>query len=378
MKKIICLSLFVSFLPTSLWAGLFVGVAIVKKGLVVLEPAESGQGPGRVKERVRVELGDVIRVGVDGDCELLVYEGTVTHLPPNSDYRVTREGIFKMLDGGNVLVVPFRLQLGQKTQRLPLPAEPKALGTISPRGRVFMKHASSETWTPMVGQQQFSPGDMVRCDKDVQASISYETGLKVRLEEGSLAYLMPDTMSVERGGGMVVMPDIRFDFNFAASMTALRPLSPGTIFRFSESKDGCFLHVFKGAVKMALKAQGLPSRATIRAGYKSRLTRAGTIDKAESFVAKEGLQGLVSQITNALSTDGPLAIDGLFKSGPIVEAPEPPPAPTVAPAPIKTPPIARPPLPTKPAVTKKPVGPMPGQDLEDLFQLPRLGNSKLP
>ena len=129
MDKKFFLILLLAFLPVTLRAGLFVGVAIVKKGLVVLEPAESGQGPGRVKERVRVELGDVIRVGADGHCELLAYEGTVAHLPANSDYRVKRTGVYKMLDGGNVLVVPFRLQLGLKTQRLPMPQEPSALGT---------------------------------------------------------------------------------------------------------------------------------------------------------------------------------------------------------------------------------------------------------
>ena len=379
MDKKFFIILLLALLPNTLLAGLFVGVAIVKKGLVVLEPAESGQGPGRVKERVRVELGDVIRVGADGHCELLVYEGTVAHLPPNSDYRVKRQGIYKMLDGGNVLVVPFRLQLGQKTQRQPMPKEPSALGTITPRGRVFIKRCNSDTWAPMVGQQKFFPGDVVRCDKGVEAGIDYIEGPKIRLAAGTLAYLLPLSISIERGGGFVVLPAKRMNFFFAASMTSLRPRGVGTVFNVMEDKDGCYLHVFKGSVKMALKAQGLPSRATVRAGLKSRLTRAGTIDRPESFVAKDRLAGLVTKISSALENDGPLTLDELFKASPIAKAPNFTPPPTVAPPPptvkpVTRPPIAKPPATSKPRATLKPTGPMPGQDLEDLFQLPRLGS----
>ncbi len=381
MKQLI-FSLFVfSLLVSSCPAGLFVGVAVVKKGLVVLEPSESGQGPGRVKERVRVELGDVVRVGPDGDCQLLVYEGTVVHLPPDGDYRITRDGLFKMLDGGNVMIVPFKVKLGMKTQRLPLRENKTPLGTIIPRGRVFLKEAASPTWAPMAGSQQFFAGDVVRCDKGVEATIKFGNGLIVRMEAGTLAYLLADSISVERGGGIVSLPDKGAPkYYFAASMTALRPQRSGTVFRFFESKDGCHLHVIKGAVKMALKAQGLPSRKTVPAGLNTRLTRAGTIEKPQVFINKIQLANLATKVNGALSADGPLNISTIFS--PVKKVPTPPrPAPTVAPpvAAPKPPAMVKPPQPPRPPMaTKKPVGPIPGSDLEDLFQLPRLGKPQLP
>jgi len=346
-------------------AGLFVGVAMVAKGTVVLEPAEMGQGPGRVVERVRVELGDIVRIGEDGDCTLLVYDGTVYHFEPRGDYRIVREGIQKLLDGGEILIAPFRTVLGGRNQDERFSSEIHPLGTVTPRGRVFMRRAAADVWVPLAAPAAFAAGDILRSDEGADVMVAYETGVRLRLGPGTLAYLLADAVNVERGGGLVTV-DGRSDTTFAASMTALQPNGAAT-FVFHEAREGCRLKVLAGSVRLMLKAQGLPCAATVRQGFQTRLTRAGTIDPLAVLADQQRSAELARMAAGALAPGGALTAELAAMLG-IAATDMPPEAPTAR--------AAAPPPPPQPPPAPRPDArrPATASDLEDLFQLPRLNS----
>jgi len=287
MKKfqfIVLVAVFFNLSVICLDAGLFTGVAVVDSGLVILQPAQSGVGSGRIVSQVRLELGDLIKVGDDGVCYLYFIDGTIVSLDSNSEYRVRREALWKVLDGGEMIVADFNLVLGSKTQQQSLAPHQKKLGDLEPKGECFYKAPGSIVFKPLTSLTNFTSGGIVKTGSSGKVIITYnDSRLLILLEPDTLVYCLHTGINVETGSGLVcVSPQKQLPI-FDATMCRVRVRSNTAIFHFQELNDGAHLLVYQGKLQFSLKAQGLPRTVVLRQGDSSILRRSGLIEPSVKF-----------------------------------------------------------------------------------------------
>lgn len=358
------------------FSGLFTGIAVVDGGLVVLQPAESGVGSGRVVNEVRIELGDIIKVGEDGQCTVLFIDGTSVRLDTNSDYRVRRNGLWKLLDGGEMIVADFKVKLGSRTQKLPVNRAVTAIGEVFPFGECHYRSAAGEKWSKVEKSRVLHAGDVVKTGKDCHAFVlSHKGELKAFIEPETVFYCLHGGMNFESGGGLLIASPRATDFLFDASMSRIRPRAQEVIFRFRELPDGAWLDVYEGRIQLSLKAQGLPISKTLSNGWGTVLRRSGAIDKP---LRRESYQLEASQIPVLLKAFESKSVNEVitFLAGTVKvgTAPEEEKTPGGIPEDV----VPKPQIPKEPAPvpSKNSSAPVPGQgDLEKLFTLPRMGGT---
>ena len=357
-------------------AGVFVGVAVVEKGLVVLQPAESGVGSGRIVSQVRLELGDIVKVGEDGVCSVFFTEGTIVRLDKNSDYRVRRNGLWKILDGGEMVVADFATRMGSSTQRVPVSSKRNPLGEMTVDGECFYKFSKDEQWKSAGDLTMLYPGTMVKTTTNGWAFIvSSEGNLKAAIEPDSLVYFLHGGINFERGGGLVFAPEKGDTLRFDASMSRIRPRSNSLLFRFRELDDGAWIHVYSGRLQFSLKAQGLPMSRMLAAGTTTVLRRSGAIDRPQVFLDRSRAKDESSKVMKLFS-DKSLAGLRSFLGDSTVEAAALNDETEASIADLRTKKPEQAPEEVSPIVSGNKQVPGEAGDLEALFQLPRMGRSE--
>lgn len=367
--------------PAPAGAGLYVGVVRAVKGLVVVDSTSSPTGPRRVTDVGRVELGDLVRIGEGSSAELLTYEGSRVLLEANSDYRIDRDALLRQLDGGDIVARYFRLRLGAKTQTAVPGRPPEPIAMASSVGRPFVRGAEDEAWTPLGADRPILPGDVVRCDDGATAAVLFKAGGGVRLTPGTLAWLHADGIHLERGGGLVSLRGASRDLTVVTPMALIEPRRD-SVFRVEEERGGCRIHVLAGAVTLKRKSQGVAARTTVGAGQVGGLTRAGVVQQEERFLDGEASVRWADEVATLVAAGASAPMDlrltALFAGAGAGASP----APSSPPPPAPVPPRAEektgagvPPAPS-PAPSPAPGPPASAEELENLFQLPRLGGSE--
>jgi len=404
MKTFLAILLLLSFGAT-LSAAVFCGVVSTTRGLVVVERAGSMRGFA-VSDTARVELGDTLRTAEEGAADLHVYDGSTIHLESGGDYRIERLGVEKLLDGGVVFIHKFTFPLGSKTQDGRIVPTDSSLGSLGFSGRVFSRDIASSSWSSSNDDTVFVSGLTLRAEDTGAVFAHYRSGPRLRLTGSGLVHLLTDEVSLERGDLLFVHTG-RSACTVATSMASIKS-RPGSCFRIVEGRQGCALFVFSGNVALARKAQGLSAKARPGPGQGAFLGRSGRVQAPKRFaLAKDAalwvplivrnleiaskdaamepnLQKVLERLDRWNADVFASKISALPKApkAPGRKAPKAPvrkkrkkQAPKV-PVPEKQVPTAPEQAPKVPVLQEReqvPTAPVTPEELENLFQLPRLG-----
>ena len=300
---------------------------------------------------------------------LIASSTPIVNLSQNSEYRVRREGLWKVLDGGEMVIADFKLVLGSKTQQQSVATTQEHLGELTPSGKCEYKNSKDNKWGPVTKKTLFYSGGIIKTGSDGYVIITYnESSVLALIEPDSLVYCLRGGINFEKGKGVISVPSKGGKYMFDARMSRIRVRSQNTLFRFEELTDGAYLSVYKGKLQLALKAQGLPTSVTISPGFTALLKRSGLIKRPQRFKEAGTLKGIEKSVNAWFAED---SFEKLieFTKGRISDQPEIDTSPQDIPAPDVPAPV-QPPL----GPTQIPSGA--ASDLEKLFQLPRMGRTE--